>query len=201
MGSDGHRLGEIIAHWNLEHTDEERKAHLDWARQFLKKSGLDRFMTARMVKPSELWCLGWPKTRIDLRLRKRYLNRIYRHRGTGARITGLSVIHIWFTRDAGVYDFDRAQNEVHPMTDKCKGPTDAARISAWKGWDGTVCDYTLRTDARHICYKCRVASGYAGNSGDSFKYGPDFDDIHRRLGDVLYRIADDLQLRNVKEEK
>lgn len=196
-----HRLGEIIAHWNLEHTPEERQAHLDWANAFLKESGLDKFMTARMRKPSELWVLGWPKTVLDLKLRRKYCNRTYRHRGSGARIINLSVFHITFTRCAGVYDFDRAQNEVHQMTRKCKGPKDAARISAWTGWDGTVCDYTLRTDARHIGYGCRHASGYDGDSGDSFKYGPDFTDIHKRLGDVLYRIVDDLQLRSLKKRK
>ena len=196
-----HRLGEIVAHWNLEHTDKERKAHLDWARRFLKESGLDRFMTARLAKPSECWILGWPHTSLDLKLRKRYCNRTYRHRGSGARIIGLSVFHIWFTRCAGVYDFNKHNEDVHAQTLKCKGPKDAARISAWKGWEGEVCDYTLRTNARYIGYRCRHASGYDGDSGDSFKYGPDFNDIHTRLGDVIYRIVDDLQLRNVKEGK
>ena len=149
-GKPAHRLGEIIAHWNLEHKPEERQAHLDWARRFLKESGLDRFMTARLAKPSVCWILGWPKTVLDLKLRKRYRNRTYRHRGSGARVIGLSVIHVTFTRCAGVYDFDKAQNEVHQMTWKCKGPEDAARISAWKGWEGECCDYALRTDARCI---------------------------------------------------
>lgn len=197
MVSEGHRLGEIIAHWNLEHTDKERQAHLNWANAFLKESGLDRFMTAQMKKPSELWVLGWPKTQIDLKLRKRYLNRTYRHRGSGARIVGLSVIHLTFARQAGVYELGKHTNEVHAQTWSCKGPKDAARISAWKGWEGTVCDCTLRTDAKHYCYRCRLPSGYDGNPGDSFNYGPDFDDIHKRLGDILYRIVDDLQLRRV----
>ena len=193
-----HRLGEIIAHWNLEHTDKERKAHLDWARRFLKDSGLDKFMTARLAKPSECWSLGWPKTVLDLKLRKRYRNRTYRHHGSGARIVNLSVIHLMFARQAGVYGFDRHINEVHELTWECKGPEGAARISAWSGWDGTVCDYFLRTDAQHYCYRCRLPSGYGGEPGDSFGYGPDWDDVHKQVCDALYRIVDELGLRYVK---
>lgn len=200
-GKSAHRLGDLIAHWNLEHKPEERQAHLDWANAFLKESGLDKFMMARLAKPSECWILGWPKTVLDLKLRKRYRNRTYRHRGSGARIINLSVIHVTFMRAAGVYEFDRAQNEVHPLTEKCKGPEDAARISAWKGWEGECYDYTLRTDARCIEYKCRLASGYDGNRGDSFHYGPDWDNVHGQLEKVLYTMVDDLQLRYVREAK
>lgn len=199
MAKETQQLGKIIAHWNLEHSDEERKAHLDWANGFLKEAGLGKFMTAQLKKPSELWSLGWPKTVVDLKLRRKYCGRTYRHRGTGARVVNLSVIHLTFARQAGVYDYDRAMTKVHPMTDKCEGEKDAARISAWKGWEGTVCDCTLRTDAKHYCYRCRLPSGYDGNPGDSFNYGPDFDDIHKQLGDIIYRIVDDLGLRRVRD--
>lgn len=193
-----HRLGEIIAHWNLEHTDKERKAHLDWARRFLKESGLDRFMTARLAKPSVCWALGWPSTVLDLKLRKRYLNRTYRHRGSGARIVNLSVIHVTFRRAAGVYEYNKHNEDVYERTLKCKGPKDAARISAWKDWEGECYEYSLRTDARCIKYKCRLASRYDGNRGDSFHYGPDWDNVHGQLEKVLCTMADDLQLRYIK---
>ena len=201
MSDNNHGLGEIIAHWNLEHTPAERKSHLDWAQKFLKESGLDRFMTARARRPSELWSLGWPKTRIDLRLRKPYCGRTYRHRGTGARVTGLSVIRLTFAHQAGVYDLDKHCYEVRKRTDGCTGAEQAAEISAWKGWEGAVCEYSLRTDARHIAYRCRIASGYGGNPGDAFGYGPDWADVHRQLEQVLYAMVDDLQLKYVKEGK
>lgn len=192
------RIGDLIAHWNLEHTTRERQAHLDWIKAFLKQAGMDRLMTVRMLTPSVLWCLGWPKTRIDLRLRKKYRNRVYRHRGTGSRIVGLSVIHLTFAHQAGVYDLDKHNEYVHAQQWACKGPKDAARISAWRGWEGAACEYALRTDARHICYRCRTASGYDGSPGDSFAYGPDWSDVHGKLGDTLYRIVDGLQLRYIK---
>lgn len=201
MRDDKHELGEIIAHWNLEHTPAERKYHLDWAQKFLEVSGLDRFMTARARRPSELWTLGWPRTRIDLRLRKPYCGRTYRHRGTGDRIAGLSVIHLTFAHQAGVYDHDKHGDEVRRMTGACAGAGQAAEISAWKGWEGTVCEYSLRTDARHIAYRCRTASGYDGNPGDAFGYGPDWEDVHGQLEKALYAMVDDLQLKYVKEDK
>ena len=191
-------IRELIAHWNLEHEPDERKAHLDRIRGFLKETGLDQFLTARMIKPAELWSLGWPKTRIDVHLRKPYRHRVYRHRRTGARSVDLSVIHLMFARQAGVYGFDRHVNEVHELTWECKGPEGAARISAWDGWDGTVCDYFLRTDAKHYGYRCRLPSGYGGEPGDSFGYGPDWDDVHRQVCDALYRIVDELGLRYIK---
>ena len=201
MRDDKHGMGDIIAHWNLEHTPAERKSHLDWAQKFLEASGLDRFMTARARKPSELWSLGWPKTRIDLRLRKPYCGRTYRHRGTGDRITGLSVIHLTFAHQAGVYDLAKHYDEVRRMTGACAGAAQAAEISAWKGWEGTVCEYSLRTDARHIAYRCRTASGYDGNPGDAFGYGPDWEDAHGQLEKALYTMVDDLQLEYGKEDK
>lgn len=196
--NDKVNISELIAHWNLERKPDERKAHLDRIRVFLKKTGLDQFMAARMMKPEELWMLGWPRTRIDVRLRKPYLHRVYRHRRTRARIANLSVIHLTFARQAGVYEYNRHMNEVHERAWACKGPKDAARISAWRGWDGTVCDYFLRTDAKHYCYRCRLPSGYAGAPGDSFGYGPDWDDVHRQVCNALYRIVDALGLRYVK---
>ena len=201
MSDNNHGLGELIAHWNLEHTPAERKCHLDWAQKFLEASGLDRFMTARARRPSELWSLGWPKTRIDLRLRKPYCGRTYRHRGTGARIAGLSVIHLTFAHQAGIYDIGKHYDEVHRMTRECTGAEQAAEISSWKGWEGTVCEYSLRTDARHTAYRCRIASGYAGNTGDAFGYGPDWEDVHRQLEQVLHTMVDDLQLKHLKEDK
>lgn len=195
----GPKLGQIIAHWNLEHTDEERKAHLDWLTGFLKQTGLDRFMYPRMADPEELWTLGWPKTRIDLKLRKRYLGRVYRHRRTGSRITRLSVIRLCFAHQAGVYSYDKAMKVVHPMTGMCRGPADAARISAWDGWEGASCDYSLMTDAREYCYRCRLFSGYDGNAGDSFGYGRNWADVHAALGNVICKMVDDLGLRYVKD--
>lgn len=201
MSDNRHGLGDIIAHWNLEHTPAERKCHLDWVQKFLEASGLDRFMTARARKPSELWTLGWPRTRIDLRLRKPYCGRTYRHRGTGDRITGLSVIHLTFAHQAGVYDHDKHCGEVSRITGECTGAEQADEISAWKGWEGTVCEYSLRTDARHIAYRCRTASGYCGNPGDAFGYGPDWEDVHGQLENVLYTMVDDLRLKYAKEGK
>lgn len=192
------QLGKIIAHWNLEHSSKERKAHLDWANGFLKEAGLEKYMTAQLKNPIGSWTLGWPKTVVDLKLRKKYCGKIYRHMRTKGRVAGLSVIHLTFARQAGVFDFNRAMNEVHLMTDKCEGAKDAARISAWKGWDGTVCEYCLCTDAKYYEYRSRNCSGYSGGWDNSFKYGPDWDDVHRRLGDVLYRIVDDLGLRRVR---
>ncbi len=167
-----HRLGEIIAHWNVEHKPDERMAHLRWAQSFLKETGLGRMLQAKLTRPRVCWSLGYPHTGVDIVLKKPYQNRVYRDWKTRARIVNLSVFHLWFERTVGVYDFNRAQTEVASMTSNCKSAADAARISAWKGWEGSVCECTLRTDARSYGYRCRNYSGYDGYlHGDGFYYG------------------------------
>lgn len=192
-----HRLGDIIAHWNVEHTPEERHAHLRWAQGFLKETGLDRMMQAKLTRPSVCWLLGYPHTGLDIVLKEPYRNRVYRDRKTRARIVNLSVFHLSFARTVGVYDFNTAQNEVSRMIGSCKSAADAARISAWEGWEGSVCECTLRTDARSYGYRCRNYSGYDGDPGDSFTYGADWESVHSEVAGALYRIVDRLGLRQV----
>ena len=195
-----HRLGEIIAHWNVEHKPDERLAHLRWAQSFLKETGLNRMLQAKLTRPRVCWSLGYPHTGVDIVLKKPYQNRVYRDWKTRARIVNLSVFHLWFARTVGVYDFDRYKTEVVSLTSSCKSAADAARISAWKGWEGSVCECTMRTDARSYGYRCRNYSGYDGDPGDSFNYGADWAFVHGKIAEALYRIVDRLGLRQVRVE-
>lgn len=196
-----HRIGDIIAHWNVEHTPEERREHLCWANNFLKKTGFDRMMQAKLTRPIVCWFLGYPHTGLDIVLKKPYQNRVYRDWKTRARIVNLSVFHLCFSRTVGVYDFDRAQTEVASLTSNCKSAADAARISSWKGWEGSVCECTMRTDARYYGYRCRNCSGYDGDPGDSFIYGEDWDFVHSKVADVLCKIVNRLGLCHVRTDE
>ena len=188
-------IGDIIAYWNVEHTKADRKAHLDKTVKFLEDTGLDRVFDVKDVscpewdnKPS---LLGYPKTRIDLCLKAPYTGRVYRHSETKARVKGLSVIHLNFAKTAGVYSYERHTKEIQPMTSKRVFSEKQARaISNWKGWDDTVCECSLRTNAKYCAYKCRSWTGFDGERpGDSYNYAQNWNDVHDKAFDAVYRMV------------
>lgn len=188
------KIGDIIAYWNLEHTKAARNLHMKYFKQFLKTTGLDEIMEVRDATYPYGDCidmLGYPRTRIDLVLKEKHRQRIYRNRLTGGRVRNLTVIHLSFARNAGVYDPDKHGTEVLKLTSLNPiSARDAARISRWSGWEDTVCEYTLSTDARYCRYRGRLWTGFDGaRPGDSFGYAREWGEVHDKAADAVYSIV------------
>lgn len=188
------KIGDIIAYWNLEHTKAARNLHMKYFKQFLKTTGIDEIMEARDATYSYGTCidmLGYPRTGIDLVLKEKHRQQIYRNRLTGGRVRDLTVIHLSFARNAGVYDPDKHGTEVMKLTSRNPiSARDAARISRWPGWEDTVCEYMLKTDARYCRYRGKLWTGFDGaRPGDSFGYARDWGEVHDKAADAVYSIV------------
>lgn len=187
-------VGDLIAYWNVEHTKADRKKHFDKILEFVKITGLDEIFDVKDVsfpcfdsKPSEM---GYPATRIDLVLKTPYRNEVYRHSDTKDRLKDLSVIHLVFRKQAGVYDCNRYADEVLSMTLKCASEKTARKITNWQGWDDFVCEYAMMTNGKYYRYKCQSCSDFSGETaGDSFNYAENWDDVHNKVFDAVYRIV------------
>lgn len=104
--------------------------------------------------------LGFPATRIDVKLAPQYLGKVWRENGTCARVKHLSVIHLAFRLNAGVEDGS-------PKLDKRPGlkPGDysvakALKINRWPGWECKVAEYSMTTDGKQCGYRRRSWYGY-----------------------------------------
>lgn len=186
-------VGDLIAHWNVECKKIDRDKHFKTVKKFVEENGLDSVLEVKDVSfldGDKLPCmLGYPKTRVDLVFKTPYINRVYRHAKTGSRLRGLTTIHLIFAKNAGVYDYNRYSDEVLRMTSKFEhSEKEAARISAWDGWDDFICECSLRTNGQLCMFAHRTWTDFSGELGDSFVYGSDWAGVHTRVFDGVLGI-------------
>lgn len=194
-------INKAVAYWNVEHTKRERAAHLREVQEIIKLIGYQDILSAEDVSMPD-WdnkpgTLGFPATRIDVKLAPQYLGKVWRENGTRARVKNLSVIHLTFRLNAGVEDGSPKLDEVSRMKAGCHTVAEALKINNWPGWEGKVAEYSMVTDGKWCGYRRRNWCGYDGRGdlGDSFGYSESFDGLRSQLATMFWHIVEGLGMR------
>ena len=191
-------INKTVAYWNVEHTKRERAAHLREVQEIIKLLGYEDILSTRDVsqpgwdnKPDSL---GFPATRIDVKLAPQYLGKVWREDGTRARVKRLSVIRLTFRLNAGVEDGSPKLAEISQMTAGSHTVAEALKINRWPGWEGKVAEYSMVTDGKWCGYRRRNWCGYAGRNdlGDSFGYSESFDGLRSQLATMFRHVVEGL---------
>lgn len=188
-------INKAVAYWNVEHTKRERAAHLREVQEIIKLLGYEDILSAEDVSlpdwDSKPGTLGFPATRIDVKLAPQYLGKVWREAGTRARVKRLSVIHLAFRLNAGVEAGPKVK-EAKDMREGVCSVRKALEINRWPGWEGKVAEYSMATDGKWCAYKCRSWCGYDGRLGDSFGYAGSFDGLRSQLATMLRHVVEGL---------
>lgn len=192
-------INKAVAYWNVEHTKRERAAHLREVQEIIKLLGYEDILSAEDVslpdwdsKPSGM--LGFPATRIDVKLAPQYLGKVWRENGTCARVKCLSVIHLVFRLNAGVEDGSPKLDKRPVMKPGDHSVAKALKISRWPGWESTVAEYSMTTDGKQCGYRRRSWYGYCGRGdlGDAFGFSETFDGLRSQLATVFRHVVEGL---------
>ena len=201
-------VDKIIAYWQIEHTKADRKKHLDFVKKLVKENNLENIVEIEDVTfkdkiLSQTTSLGFPATRIDLKLKDAYRNKIWRTQNW-SRVKDLSVVHLIFRKDVGVYD-PQKHTEISDKISAYMKPgentlteSQAKKISAWKDWENECVSFRICTNGREAEYKCRNWSGYEGPH--HFDYDETWDELQPVISDSVYRLFADLQIFRYRDK-
>lgn len=194
-------IKKAVAYWNVEHTPEQRKAHLDQVNEIISLLGYDDVLDAKDVslpdwdnKPDSL---GFPATRIDVVLKPNFRGHVWREAGTGGRVKWLTTLHLTFRLNAGVEDGSPKLKRAKTIRRTPASVEDALKISRWRGWDGTVAEYSMVTDGEWCAKGCRTWCGYNGRNdlGDSFGFAETFDGLRSQLATMFRHVVEGLGMK------
>ena len=194
-------IGKAVAYWNVEHTPEQRRAHLDQVNEIISLLGYGDVLDAKDVslpdwdnKPGSL---GFPATRIDVVLKPKFRGRVWREAGTGGRVKWLTTLHLTFRLNAGVEDGSPKLERAKTIRRSPASVEDALKISRWRGWDGKVAEYSMVTDGKWCAKGRRTWCGYDGRNdlGDSFGFSESFDGLRSQLATMFRHIVEGLGMK------
>ena len=194
-------VSKAVAYWNVEHTPEQRKAHLDRVNEIISLLGYGDALEAKDVSLPDWDCkpssLGFPSTRIDVSLKPKYRGRVWREAGTGGRVKWLTTLHLRFCLNAGVNGDSPRLAESRAMRASSPTVEEAEKISRWRGWEGRVAEYSMVTDGKWCAKGRRTWTGYDGRNdlGDSFGFAESFDDLKSQIAATFRHVVEGLGMK------